>query len=323
MTPDVDSDPVVAWRAMVAAAERSGDREFAERLRQGGPPPEPGTSPLLVSPFILAVEVGADPGGPLAVALAARYAERLVLVITSGEAEAARFVRHLLDLLDRTDVAVARASGQPAPGAFEGLTPSHVVTPARDVVAAVRSITTGYPYHVRWANHGPLDDLAAVLDDDPALPDRLAATVHIGRLGSGPVSGAGFIGRLRTPSPAHHDPAAARRAPYPPTLVTAAPVLTASAPLVERLSASDATAWAGPLARHLRRWFDRPQETVSLAPALTVAAAMLRPLVGFEDATVTVDDGGVRAAPAGQTVQLASPVRDDALVDWVTRVLSA
>jgi len=193
-----------------------------------------------VSPFILAVELGSD----VAVAVAARYAARLALVIVSGDASTARDV---LDRSGRSDVAVA-----PSPG-----------------LAAVRAITSGYPYHIRWANHGPLDGLDAVLADDPALADRLAVTV------SRP--DAGVLARLRTPSPALHDPAAAWRAPYPPIVV-----MGSSAPSF-------------------------------VAPSFVVAAAMLRPFVRFEDAVM----------PSGQVVQLATPVSEDAVVDWVRRVLSS
>jgi hypothetical protein len=202
------------------------------------PPPAPGTSPLLVSPFILAVSLP-DAGVEVAIAVAARYVERLALVIVSGDIEVAR---QLLDDAGRSDVAVARAPG----------------------LAAVRSITSAYPYHIRWANHGPLSALDAALSADPALADRLAVTVSL--------PDAGVLARLRTPSPALHEPAVAWRAPYPPTLVMA-----------------------------------------PSAPSLVIAAAMLRPFVRFEDAV----------APSGQPVQLATPVRDDALADWVRRVLSS
>jgi hypothetical protein len=240
----------------------------------GGRPPEPGPSSLVLSPFILAVEVGTDPGGELAVAVAARYVERLSLVIVDPASVVS--IRHLLDHFERADVAVAGSSSS---------------------LRAVRAVTSTYPYLIGWANHGPLIDLGAALNDDPALAGRLNSTVAARTIGSG----APVVRRLRTPSEDHRDPAAAWRAPLPPILVTAD---------------------AGVLSSSVAPWLDRPQGTLPLSATLTVAAAMLRPSIAFEDATVTIDDaGGVHPTRDGQLVQLATSVSVPAFVGWVSRIL--
>ena len=110
-----DLDPVGTWYSELERARRRGDTAEVERRLKAGPPPGYGPDPLTFAPVVLAVEVGGDPGGAIAVGVAAKRDERLALVIVMGGPEPARFVRHLLDLAGRPDVAVV-ASSAPSTG---------------------------------------------------------------------------------------------------------------------------------------------------------------------------------------------------------------
>jgi pyrimidine-specific ribonucleoside hydrolase len=282
---ETDRNPVGVWRGLVAEAERRGDHARAERLRAGGPPPEPGASPMVFAPLIAALEIGHDPGGAVAAALAAIDVELLRLVIVVGGPEAARYTRYLLDLIGRGDVAVV--AGGPgvahADTTIADLIPADVPDQPTEVLAAVRAVTSSTPHLIRWANAGPLTDLAAVIHDNPGLTSRLDCTISAAPLdavqphvAADLASATAVLASLRRPDIESHDPRAAVRAPRDPTLITvdgAAQVVAADAALSRHLAASGAPPWSRLLAAHIEQWFARGNGPWSLLPSLTVATA--------------------------------------------------
>src|SRR5262245_66480817 len=76
-----DLDPVGTWHKELERARRRGDTAEVERRLKAGPPPGYGPDPLTFAPVVLAIDVGRDPGGAIAVGLAAKRDERLALVL--------------------------------------------------------------------------------------------------------------------------------------------------------------------------------------------------------------------------------------------------
>jgi hypothetical protein len=317
-----DRDPVGVWRGLIAEAERRGDQAGAEQLRAGGPPPEPGPSPMLFAPLIAALEIGNDPGGAVAAALAAIEIERLRLVVVAGGAEAARYTRQLLDLIGRPEVAVVAGRVGHA-GAIAGLVSPAVPDQPTDVLRAVRDVTSSTPYAIRWVNAGPLTDLAAVLRDDPDLVRRLDCSIAAAPLEArqpqfdADLESAAFVvTTLRQPDIGSHDPRAAIRAPHHPTLITVSAdghTVAAHSSLHRRLGAPDAPAWCRLLAAHMDQWFAGSGEhgLCSLTPALAVAEARGLPYVDSAPAAVALTASGELVKdPAGRTFRTTRGVRD-------------
>jgi pyrimidine-specific ribonucleoside hydrolase len=326
-----DLDPVRTWRTELERAERAGQTDLAESLRKAGPPLGFGVSPRVLAPVVLSVEVGGDPGGAIGVALAALRTKRLALVIVVGGAEPARYTRYLLNLMRRPDVTVVASSAPSTQDLYvSGLTPSDVPIQATDVARAVRAASAATPYLVLWGNSGPLTDLAAALSADPALADRLGASVAAGpfdsatpQFASDPGSAAFALSVLRKPSVESHDPRAAVRPSFPPELLTADPgqlAISPASPLYRRLTAAESPAWARLLGQHLEQWFDHGQpESVQYA-ALTVASVEHVPLISTTERSVVVDGTGrIQISPNGTVVDTTLGLRDHfiAFTDWL------
>ncbi len=298
-----DRDPVGAWRFEVDWAIQRGDVERAERLQAGGPPPGLGPSDFVFSPGILAVEVGADPGGALAVAACALDFDQFRLVITMGHPETARFTRHLLDLVGRRDVSVV-ASAAPAPQnlSIAGLVPTDVQPQSADVLGAVRAIVDSYRYVIRWGNCGALTDLAAVYAADRALADQLLCYVAAGPLDaayvnfeSDPTSAVAAIGTLHRPPRTMQDPRVDGGSPEWPHLLTEPfddHTLGPESETQRLLAEPTAPAWAHLLAAHFSQWFGQGNPTASLYPVLTVAELDGVAFLDYDRRHVTVDDTG-------------------------------
>lgn len=96
----------------------------------GGAGPRHRPDDLPGSPVIIDTDLGGDPDDAVALVVAARRVPELTLVTTGDEVhgERARFARHFLDLLGRSDVATV-AGDSPADSPFfcvEGFTPDTV-----------------------------------------------------------------------------------------------------------------------------------------------------------------------------------------------------
>ncbi|MFJ5991203.1 hypothetical protein [Lentzea sp. NPDC092896] len=114
------------------------------------------------APLIVDTDVG-GPDGAVALVVAATE-PALALVITANDGRA-RFVRHLLDRLGRTDVPVVAGPVLHA----ESPRPAEAV--ARVVASADGP--------VRWAGLGPATNIAALLTGNPALAARLVVTQEV------------------------------------------------------------------------------------------------------------------------------------------------
>jgi hypothetical protein len=298
-----DLDPVGTWRHRLDLMKRAGNTAEVERMLTAGPPPGDGPSPSTFAPVVLALEVGGDPGGAIALALAARQIKRLSLIIAMGGPESARFSRHLLDLLGRPDVAVVQSS---APSTLDlsitGLVPPDVPKQSDDVISAVRAVVGHDPYLVLWGNTGPLTDLAAVLRDDPALAGRLRASIAAGPLdaatppfASDPTSAALALATVRTPSVEAHHPESAVSPTFPTELLAADPTpfdIGADSPVRRSLAAPEAPAWVVLLSHHLDQWFSHGHSASSQYPALMIASVLNRPLMKTSYKPVAADGAG-------------------------------
>jgi pyrimidine-specific ribonucleoside hydrolase len=326
-----DRDPVAVWRYLVWEAESMGHHDEAKKLREAGPPPGPGMSDLRLSPQILTLEVGGDPGGALALTAAALNREQLRLVIAIGDAEAARFARHLLDLLGRTDVTVVASSAPaPAASAIAGLIPAHVPPQPTNVLAAVQAVTTTYPYVIRWGNHGPLTDLASVFAVEPALADRLLCFVALGPDGTvsmaDPASASAVLNTIHRPPPVSQDPRVDGGRPSWPHLLVAPYTdytLQRGSSTEQMLADQGAVVWAQLLAAHLAQWFAQGHPTASIYPVLLVAELADIPYIEPLLTKVTADDAGyLHIGQSGSEMYISDePAVDVPLTYWLHRVL--
>jgi hypothetical protein len=332
----IENDPVAVWRLQIEEKERHGDHAGAARLREAGPPPTFGPDEFDLSPVILAVEVGTDPGGAIAVAFAALKLPRLRLVIVSGPPSAARFARYLLDLLGRTDVTVVAGAG-PSSGtpAIDGLVPDEVPAPGQDVLSAVRAVAAEYPYVLLWANCGPLTDLAAVYTADPTLAERITCTITVGPLdarnphfASDPAAAESAFAGIRRPTTAHQDPRATAGPPLEPVLVTAElerHLVYPQSKLVWMLTDPDAPAWVGLLGEHVRQWYAQGNQTLSVYPAVAVGdVARVRHLSQWLIRPVRVDSTGrAQVGQEGVTMSLTTKILGESYADWIAAYFTA
>ena len=89
----------------------------------------------------------------------------------------ARFARFLLDSAGRPDVPVVAGQQLSATPCYlaTGLTPSWVASQPREIASAVAAACGGTSGAAHWIGIGPLSNLAAILEDSPALAGE---TIH-------------------------------------------------------------------------------------------------------------------------------------------------
>ncbi|MFG3618904.1 nucleoside hydrolase [Nocardia sp. NPDC047654] len=140
--------------------------------------PEPSSMPL-----ILDTDIGGEPDDALALAVAAGV-PALSLVITSDEYgdRRARLARCLLDLMGRSDVPVVAGAdlGNDHSWTVEGMVPDRIGSQPRDVSAAVAKVLERSGGPVGWVGLGPMSNLARLLQQNPAIGDRLVVTQQEG-----------------------------------------------------------------------------------------------------------------------------------------------
>ncbi|MFD3701182.1 nucleoside hydrolase [Streptomyces sp. NPDC058646] len=320
------------WQAVTAlgrAVPGSGLAEMADALRSN-----PWPEDLRHTPLIIDTDIGGDADDALAVAAAARCSPELQLVVTGDESggQRARFARHLLDLLDRQDVAtVAGAELGATPYiVIESLVPQSVPNQPSDVVAAVRKVLDSTDGPVRWVGMAPLSNLGQVLAQVPELATRLRVTQMGGAL------------RYRNPDSAEHnvrlDVLAARQVlaavasgvlPTPEFVaseVTFTPSIevTAESPLYAWLSAPDAPPWASLLSAHLDAWFSRFYPGSMQHDALTLSAALDLPFVDSAHVRIVMDSiGRTSTDDAGALLRWSISAEYDAFMSWLTRTLTS
>jgi inosine-uridine nucleoside N-ribohydrolase len=293
---DDDEEATAEWQALVDLGDRYPDAGFArlsEQLREGGPPPVP----LAGAPVIIDTDIGGDPDDALALVAAARSVPELALVVTSDErgGDRARFARHLLDLLGRSDVTVV-AGAERGPTRYfvvDGLIPDSVPSQRNDVTASVLDVCARTDGQIRWVGMGPMSNLAGLLTAHPDLAERLIVTQMGGAL------------NYRDPNRAEHnirlDTAAARtalRLAKEPHIVTSDVTftpeieITADCDIYRQLNVPGAPAWAHLVAEHLDRWFASFHPGTIQHDALALSAALQLPFVEFDLTRVVLDDIG-------------------------------
>lgn len=318
------------WQAMTELGEAvpgSGLGAMAEALRVN-----PWPEDLRHTPLIIDTDIGGDADDALAVAAAARCAPDLKLVLTGDEArgERARFARHLLDLMNRPDVATVAGASLGATPYFvvEGLVPESVPHQPTDVVAAVREVLATTDGPVRWVGMAPLSNLARILAEAPEAATRLRVTQMGGAL------------RYRNPDSAEHnvrlDVPAARtvltavasgRLAMPEFIaseVTFTPRIevNADSPLYQWLSAPDAPAWGALLSAHLDAWFSRFHPGSMQHDALTLSAALDLPFVDSEPTRIALDEiGRTTADEAGALLRWSVAAEYEPFMRWLTHTL--
>lgn len=299
---------------MVDFAERYGRHDdLAERLRAGGPPPTGGAEELQ-APMIVDTDIGGDPDDAIALAVAALRVPQLALVLTSDECGGARarFARHFLDLLGRSDVPVVSGRGLGSSRYFcvGELVPVNVSPQSSDVVSAVDAVCARSAGAVRWVGMGPVSNLADVLEARPELASRLLVTQMGGAI------------EYRDPGRAEHnfrlDPVAARRLITElsnPRLVISdvtfqsANEVTLESALYRGLSSTGAPDWALLLREHLGKWFAEFHPGSMQHDALALATALHHPAVASRDERVALDTAGrMSLSPDGAEVRLARKV---------------
>lgn len=276
----------------------------ANQLSESGSVPES----LAKAPLIVDTDVGGDPDDAVALALAARRVPELALVVTSDERDGdrARFARHLLDALGRSDVPVVRGRQLTDTRYFcvDGVAPAGMAEPSTDVAGAVLSVVGATQGPVRWLGLGPATNLAGVLAAHPEVAARLALTQMGGAV------------RYRHPARAEHnfrlDPQAViavlGAVPWPHLVisdVTFRPEIEVSAgsPLYRTLARRTSCRWAALLQMNFDRWFADFHPSSMLHDPLTLTAALQLPFVEFALERVAVEpDGRMRVGEDGGAV---------------------
>ncbi|MET8801027.1 nucleoside hydrolase [Nocardia sp. NPDC004568] len=282
------------------------------------------------SPIILDTDIGGDPDDAVMVTCAARVPE-LAAVLTADEVggERARFARHQLDLLGRTEVPVTAGAdlGNTKYWVVDGMTPETVPGATADVVGTVRTVCATTSGPVRWIGCGPLTNLASVLRAAPELADRLIITQMGGALHHPDPRGRG-----RAEHNFRLDPDAARyiltRARHL-TLVLADVTFTDTIalypghPLYQQLGAPGAPPWAALLVEHIDRWDTDFGYTTKMHDPLTLSVALGLGFVTVDPRPIIVGDDG-RASidhDRGSPVRVSTGADYSAFMNWLSRQL--
>jgi pyrimidine-specific ribonucleoside hydrolase len=284
---------------------------------------------LQQTPMIIDTDAGGDPDDAIALVVAAAE-PTLALVVTNDElgGERARFVRHLLDLLDRPDVPVVAGSdlGNTRLNCIEGLAPPEVAAQPADVLAAVTQVCSSTTDPVRWVGIGPASNLAMLLTEREDVAERLVVTQVGGAL------------RYRDPERADHnfrtDPDAAAvllaKARTPRLLlseVTFTPEveIAKDSPIHRLLSDPAGPPWARLVAAHLDQWYERFHHATMQHDALAVTDALEIAFVSYYRKHIVIDERGrtTVASEGGVEVRLSGYARLDAYMRWLTGRLEA
>jgi len=172
--------------------------------------------------LLLDVDPGCDDAVMIAMALAAPGVELVGLTTVAGNSTVDNTTRNalaILELLDRTDVPVARGAGRPivgdlrtaewvhGPGGIRGDLPEPATEPVDEhAVEFILDRAREHGDELTIAAVGPLTNLAAALVQDPALPDRVGEIYLMG-------GAAMTVGNATPMAEANfaNDPVAARR----------------------------------------------------------------------------------------------------------------
>jgi inosine-uridine nucleoside N-ribohydrolase len=320
-----------AMRRLGRAAPGTGLAALGQALEASGRWPDD----LRHSPMIIDTDIGGDADDAVAVAVAARQVPELALLITGDEVrgQRARFARHLLDLLGRSDVPVVAgaALGESRYFCVDGLTPRAVPDQPTDVVAAVHEVCAAAAGPVRWVGMAPMSNLARVLAEAPEAASRLRVTQMGGALRYRDPSSAEHNIRLDVPSARQVLDAVARGALAVPEFVASEVTftprieITADTPLYRRLRDPQAAPWARVLAAHLDRWFAQFYPGTMQHDALTLTAALDLPFVDSDQLSIAMDAiGRTTEAPPGRgtRVRWSRSAEYQPFMAWLTAALT-
>ncbi|WP_431969572.1 nucleoside hydrolase [Nocardia sp. bgisy134] len=289
---------------------------------------------------ILDTDIGYDPDDLVAVVIAARTVTNLA-VVTADETRGrrARLARHLLDLLDRTDVPVIagldlggehrfladHGAGIPRYSDTTGEERNDRIDQLTDDIARLCTTATG---SIRWVGMGPMSNLNAVLSHVPDMAERLTVTQMGGWLDH-------YRDQTRASHNFHTDPTSAGlalRMLAAPRLVlsehTNSPLIhvTPEWALVRRLSAPTAPTaptWASLLAAHFRMWSTRRPGSWMHDP-LTLSAALGMPFVTFGREPIRIGrDARLHRDPNGRPIEVSVEVDYDGFLDWMHEAVRA
>ena len=279
--------------------------------------------------LVIDTDTGGDPDDAVTVTCAAWLPE-LAAVITADEhqGQRAQFTRHQLDLLGRPDVPVTTGTdlGNTRYWVVQGMTPAAISVQPDDVLGTVRRVCARTSGPVRWVGCGPLTNLAHVLRAAPDLAERLVITQMGGAI------------NYRDPAKAEHnfrlDPDAARYVlahardltlVLSDTTFTNEIALYPGHPLVQRLAAPGAPAWAGLLVEHIDRWATDFGYTSKMHDPLTLSVALGLGFVQLEQRPVVIaQDGRMSLDPTrGRLVQVSTRADYPAFMTWLTTQLTA
>ncbi len=315
-----------AWSDLLENAERSAHLGFtphAEQLRAGGPPPGPSEP----SPIVIDTDVGGDPDDALAL-VAAAHEPNLALVVTSDEHRGtrARFARHLLDQLGRSDVPIVAGAdlGNSKYFCVGDLVPPSVGPQSTNLVAAMDDLCVVTPGQVRWVGIGPMTNLARLIQRRPELISRLTITQMGGAI------------NYRDPKRAEHnfrlDPAAVH------TVLANAPHLrlvtsdvsfnphnavTRDSVIYRDLCDATDRPWASTLRQHMDHWFDSFHPATMQHDALTLSVALELPFVTLLLDEIHIgDDARMTLTPQGHRLFLSASADYPAFMRWLRNRLA-
>jgi pyrimidine-specific ribonucleoside hydrolase len=310
--------------ALRSHAQAVGSGEIAEEMSRRYPPR------LHDAPMVIDIDLGGDPDGALALAVAAREVPELKLVVTSDEhaGRRARFARHLLDLLGRADVAVVAGrelDREDRQFCADGLIPDTVPSQPGDPATAIAAVLGATEGMVRWAGCGPMSNLAGFVGAHPELIDRLNLDQLAGavdRPGSGRAewtidrdrsSARGVLGAVNLPWLVTSDLGESGELAF-----------TVDSSVYRWLAEPDAPGWARLLRIHFDHWFERHQPASTLRRTLTIAMATGMPFFRMVMDRVAIDERGrMRLDPAGVSLFYPLSVDYQAFWWWLPRMVGA
>ncbi|WP_017614088.1 nucleoside hydrolase [Nocardiopsis salina] len=291
-------------------------------------------------PVVLDTDIGGDPDDAITVAAAARTLPGLALVLTNDETgaplphgERARFARHLLDLLERGDVATVAGHGVGGTRYFcaQGLAPASVPEQGRDVVGAVRALLDRTDGEVLWVGMGALSNLATVLVELPEAAGRLAVTQMGGSLAYRDPSRAEHNIRMDVPAAHAVFEAIAAGQLEGVRLVTSDITfrteieVVPGGPVHHRLAQAATGGWQHLLHHHLEGWFEAFHPGSMQHDALALSTALDEPYVGLRPERVVLDPVGrtQRSGPddRGAAVRMSVSAEYGAFNRWLERGL--
>ncbi|WP_328408983.1 nucleoside hydrolase [Nocardia sp. NBC_00403] len=293
---------------------------------------------------VLDTDLFYDPDDFVTLVIAARTVTDLA-VVTANETRGrrAQLARHVLDLMDRSDVPVIPGidiGGEhrfvmdefvDQPNKTDADSNDAVLDAVDGLTDAVTRLCAATDGPIRWVGMGPMTNLSAVLCLVPDLAERIVVT----QMG-------GWLDRYRDKTCASHnfhtDPVAAGlalRLTRTPRLVlsdftnSSAIDVTADWELLRRLQSATAPKWAQLLAANFDAWFQRQSARQQrrgswMHDRLTFSAALGLPFVTFTPERIRIErDARIYRDPDGRAMEVACAVDYDGFIDWMHEGVSA